>query len=81
MKKVFEKMKANNAFQAPEPLKELQIQAEKEEADGGAKFMATYVYDCSIKHPDMLKIEDIVMLKGNTKSCLVEEEDYIYAEK
>jgi len=81
MNKVFEKMKASAAFRAPEPLKELPIRAEKEEADGGAKFMATYVYDCSTGGRDALKVGEVVMLKGNTKSCLAEEEDYIYADK
>ena len=53
---------------------------EEDENDEGTKFMATYVYDQK-EQRDKLKVEDVVMLKGNIRSCLVEEEDYIYADK
>ena len=43
--------------------------------------MYTYVYDHSNAVRDKLRCEEVVMLKGKVRSCLIEEEDYIYAEK
>lgn len=43
--------------------------------------MSTYVYDHSTAIREKLRCEETVTLRGNIRSCLVEEEDYIYAEK
>jgi len=81
MKKVFEGMKVKKSFQVPEPLKQLPIIGEKEGINSGARFMSTQVYDCSSTLRDSLRVEEAVMLKGDIPSCLVEEDDYIYADK
>ena len=44
-------------------------------------FMATHVYDSSKVIRIALRVEETVMLHNNVRSCLVEEEDYIFEDK